>query len=72
MAIKNIWGEESRQFFQEMRNTKFHASENKHRVKPSQDGPFGGCSRMVREKRYPLLKICHTYLTLMKFRTVML
>ena len=26
MAIKNIWGKESTQFFQEMRKTKFHAS----------------------------------------------
>ena len=28
MAIKNIWGKESTQFFQEMRKTKFHASKN--------------------------------------------
>ena len=28
MAIKNIWGKESTQFFQEMHKTKFHASKN--------------------------------------------
>ena len=33
---------------------------------PIQDGLFRGCSRM----RPPLLKICHTYPTMMKLGTV--
>ena len=40
-------------------------------LNPIQDGHFRGCSRMGGgAKRPPLLKICHTYPTMMKLGTV--
>ena len=35
-----------------------------------QNGPFRVCSRMGEGKKIPLLKICHTYPTMLKFGTV--
>ena len=37
---------------------------------PIQDGHFRGCSGMGGDKKVPLPKICHTYPTVMKLRTV--
>ena len=36
---------------------------------PIQDGPFRGCARIEGAKKVPVLKICHTYLTMLKFGT---
>ena len=40
-------------------------------LNPIQDGLFRGCSRMGGDKKAPLLKICHTYSTMMKLGAVM-
>ena len=39
-------------------------------INPVQDGPFWGCSRMREAKRPLLIKICHTYPTMMKLGTL--